>query len=172
MLRRVSGGTRGRMSSEKLSEGLLTLAREADGREGSKNTIRGIGIKGELEGLGVARLVRGRISCVEGGSGSKIVSYRVVGEWLGRGGEEFFMEFEVVSGSTNREVWESAVRLVLDSTNNLFLSRLDMGVGVEVEVGGVKRVIRETSSLGFEDEGGDFWLWTEVKTSLKGESDE
>ena len=82
------------------------------------------------------------------------------------------MEFEVVSGSTNSEVWESAVRLVLDSTNNLFLSRLDMGVGVEVEVGGVKRVIRETSSLGFEDEGGDFWLWTEVKTSLKGESDE
>lgn len=51
-------------------------------------------------------------------------------------------------------------------------SHLDVGVGVEVEVGGVKKVVRETSPLGFEDEGGDFWLWSEVKTSLKGESDE
>lgn len=160
------------MSSEKLSEGLLTLAREADGREGSQNTLRGIGIKGELEGLGVARLVRGRISCVDSGSDHKIISYRVVGEWLGRGGEEFLIEFECVSGASNGEIWESAVKLVLESTNNLFLSHLDVGVGVEVEVGGVKKVVRETSPLGFEDEGGDFWLWSEVKTSLKGESDE
>lgn len=109
------------MSSEKLSEGLLTLAREADGREGGQNTLRGIGIKGELEGLGVARLVRGRISCVDSGSDHKIISYRVVGEWLGRGGEEFLIEFECVSGASNGEIWESAVKLVLESTNNLFL---------------------------------------------------
>lgn len=101
----------------------------------------------------MARLVRGRISCVDSGSDHKIISYRVVGEWLGRGGEEFLIEFECVSGASNGEIWESAVKLVLESTNNLFLSHLDVGVGVEVEVGGVKKVVRETSPLGFEDEG-------------------
>lgn len=42
MLRRASSGRGGaRMSSEKLSEGLLTLAREADGREGVRIRLGG-----------------------------------------------------------------------------------------------------------------------------------
>lgn len=160
MLRRASGVV-SRMSEEKLREGLLMLVRDGDGR-GEGEILEGMGLKGGLEGLGVAKRVRGSISYVEEGGMTRI-SYRVVGEWLGRGGGEFLLEFEKDVGDTKRELWEGAVELVLESTNGVYLSRpKSLGSRVEVEVCGDKKHISWECALGFGDVAGDFWLWTEL----------